>query len=80
MTRREVLHELSKLSASERLLLVQELWDSIASDPVGDCWALTPEQERALDDRLAAYHRRRTSGQPTGSPWSEVKARIRRGA
>ena len=80
MTRREVLHELTQLSAEERLLLVQELWDSIAADPAGSSWPLTPEQERVLDERLEAHRQRRALGQSTGSSWNDVKTRIRRGA
>jgi putative addiction module component (TIGR02574 family) len=80
MTRREVLHELTRLSAEERLLLVQELWDSIAADPAGDSWPLTPEQVRVLDERLEAHHQRRALGQTTGSSWNDVKTRVRRGA
>jgi putative addiction module component (TIGR02574 family) len=63
--------QLLKLSAAERLELVEELWDSIADDD--GVLALTDEQREDLDRRLAE-----ADGDPTGgSPWEEVRERIR---
>lgn len=64
--------QLFKLSAAERLELVEELWDSIADDD--EALALTDEQREDLDRRLAE-----ADADPTGgSPWEEVRERIRR--
>lgn len=60
-----------KLSAAERLELVEELWDSIADDD--EALALTAEQREDLERRLAE-----ADADPTGgSPWQEVRERIR---
>jgi putative addiction module component (TIGR02574 family) len=66
------LSELRKLSTSERLLLAQDLWDSIIDeDP--DSVQLTEAQRQELDRRLAAY---RQSPQE-GRSWQQVKERLR---
>jgi putative addiction module component (TIGR02574 family) len=63
--------ELFKLSAAERLELVEELWDSIADDD--EALALIDEQREDLDRRLAE-----ADADPTGgSPWEEVRERVR---
>jgi len=45
--------KLSKLPVDERIKLVEELWDSIASDQ--KALPLTAEQKAELDTRLDAY-------------------------
>ena len=60
-----------KLSKSERILLVEQIWDSIASEQ--DAPELTPAQRKELERRLDRFKR---TG-PLGSPWSEVKKRLR---
>jgi putative addiction module component (TIGR02574 family) len=63
--------EILKLSVPERILLVEDIWDSIAEVP--EEVALSQAQERELDVRLDAYHRNPAEG----SPWAEVRDRIR---
>ena len=62
------------LSVSERIQLVEDIWDSIAEVP--DSLDLTKEQKRELDRRLDSYHQDPTAG----SPWEDVLRRIRKGA
>lgn len=63
--------ELLKLSAAERLELVEELWDSLSDDD--QALALTEAQREDLERRLAE-----ADADPTGgSPPEEVLARIR---
>lgn len=63
--------ELFRLSAVERLELIEELWESIADDDVA--LELTPEQCEDLQRRVAE-----ADADPTGgSPWQEVRERIR---
>jgi putative addiction module component (TIGR02574 family) len=62
---------INKLSVTERLRLVQEIWDSIATDAEGD--ALTPEQCALVDERLAAHER----NPDTAIPWEQVQAEAR---
>jgi putative addiction module component (TIGR02574 family) len=60
------------LSIPERILLVEDIWGSIAEIP--EVVPLTAAQKQELDSRLDAYHR----DPQVGSPWSEVRERIRR--
>ena len=69
----ELREELRKLSVAERLELVQELWDSIAADCDREPYPLTDEQRHDLERRLAEADEDPTGG----SPWQEVRARIR---
>lgn len=64
---------LSKLPISERIKLVEELWDSIAFDQ--KVLPLTAEQKSYLDSRLDAYE---TDGN-RGRIASEAILEIRRG-
>ena len=64
------LAEILKLNISERILLVEDIWDSIAAVP--ESVKLTAAQRQELDRRLAAYHKNKTAG----FIWTEVKNRI----
>ncbi len=63
--------EISKLSLTERIQLLENVWDSIADEP--DAWELTQEQKDELDRRVAAYEE---NPQNTFT-WEEVKAGLR---
>lgn len=61
---------IQKLSTSERIILAQELWESVheaANDIV-----VTPEQQAVLEQRLSALA---SDGKP-GDSWENVKRRI----
>jgi putative addiction module component (TIGR02574 family) len=64
-------NEISKLSVSERIQLVEDIWDSIAAEP--ESIAITEVQRQELDRRLDNYN---NNPQP-GSTWDEVKKRVR---
>lgn len=66
----EKIPELRTLSASDKLTLVTELWEDLASRP--EDIPITPEQIAEVDRRLEEY--RQNPG--LGSSWEEVKARI----
>ncbi|MBI1983171.1 MAG: addiction module protein [Acidobacteria bacterium] len=66
------LAEIVKLEISERIQLVEDIWDSVAAVP--DSVELSDAQREELDRRLAAYRQNPDSG----SPWSEVRKRISR--
>jgi putative addiction module component (TIGR02574 family) len=66
--------DILNLSVTERILLVEDIWDSIAEIP--EEVYLTAAQEQELDLRLDAYHR----DPHAGSPWSEVRERIQKRA
>jgi len=59
------------LSVSERIQLVQDIWDSIAQVP--ESVPLTEEEKAEIDRRLDAYH----SNPNAGSPWLLVQERIK---
>jgi putative addiction module component (TIGR02574 family) len=63
--------DILELSVAERIQMVEDIWDSIAAVP--EAVALTEEQKKELDRRLEAYH----LNPDAGSPWIEVRERIR---
>ena len=69
MSKKEIL----RLSISERIRLVEDIWDSIREVP--ESVELTEEEKEELDKRLDAYH----NNPHAGSPWSMVKERIQHG-
>ena len=62
--------EVLKLTLSERLKLVEDIWDSIVECPYAI--TLTDAQKLELEKRLEEYHR----DPKAGSPWSLVRNRI----
>ena len=64
--------DIMQLDVSERIELVQDIWDSVAAVP--EAVPLTDAQRQELERRLAEYRRNPESG----SPWDEVKGRITR--
>jgi putative addiction module component (TIGR02574 family) len=67
-------NDILKLSVSERIRLVEDIWDSIREVP--EAVELTEEEKEELDRRLEAYH----NNPHAGSPWKTVKERIQHGA
>jgi putative addiction module component (TIGR02574 family) len=65
---------IDRLSIAERILLVEEIWDSIADKP--EEVPLTDAQREELERRLAAYE----ANPRAGSTWEEVKARLQGGS
>ncbi len=62
---------IDQFSVAERILLVEEIWDSIADD--GQEVELTDVQRKDLERRIANYE----ANPKSGSSWEEVKARLR---
>ena len=63
--------DISQLSPAERILLVEELWDSLAAE--ANCEPISPEQLSELNRRLDALE----SGEiPPGEPWEVVRKRL----
>ena len=62
---------IDQFSVAERILLVEEIWDSIADD--GQEVELTDVQRQDLERRIANYE----ANPKSGSSWEEVKARLR---
>jgi len=64
--------EILTLPVSERLQLIEDIWESIASQPADV--PVTPEQRKELDKRLANFERDPSPGEK----WDDVKSRITR--
>jgi len=64
----DLLAEALKLSPSDRLQLIEALWDTLADEDI----PVTPEERALLDARLADLEQ----NPDAQSPWSEVKARL----
>jgi len=62
--------DILNLSVSERIQLVEDIWDSIAQVP--ESIELSEAQRVELDKRLDAYRRDPSQG----SPWDVVRNRI----
>ena len=61
---------IDQLSVAQRILLVEEIWDSIADE--AEQVPLTEAQKQDLQRRLTAYE----ANPKAGSTWEEVKARL----
>ena len=59
--------EAKTLSVAERILLVEEIWDSIAED--NGCFELSEAQKRELDRRLESFRLNPSQGRT----WEEIK-------
>ena len=64
----DLTEQAKKLSISDRILLVEEIWDTIAEE--NQAFELTDAQKRELDRRLELA--RANPGQ--GRTWDEIKA------
>ena len=64
--------DISGLSATERLLLAQQLLDSVLNDVA----PLTPEQDTEIERRIRDID----TGKSSCKPWDEVYARLSRHA
>ena len=67
--------DIERLSAAERLDLLERLWDSLSAEPSNV--PLTDAQRRELDRRLDALDSARARGEPLGVPWDEVLRQLR---
>lgn len=66
--------KLSKLPIDERIKLVEELWDSIASDQ--KALPLTDEQKAELDRRLDAYDADGNRGRLATESITEIRRKL----
>jgi putative addiction module component (TIGR02574 family) len=64
-------YDILSLSVAERIQLVEDIWDSVAESP--ESIVLTDCEKEELDHRLDAYHK----NPEEGSPWAQVRERIR---
>ena len=67
----QILKDILNLSVSERILMVEAIWDSIPENETE--LGLSDETRQILDDRLENHMINSTEG----STWDEVKSRIK---
>lgn len=65
---------LKDLPIAEKVRLVEDLWDSIASNQ--ESLPLTPEQRIELDRRLAAYDADGDIGRPAREAIKDIRSRL----
>lgn len=65
------LAKITQLSTTERIQLVEDIWDTIAASPEGV--GLSEAHTQELDRRLAAYQQ----NPHTGTSWQEVQQKVR---
>ena len=63
--------DISQLTATERLQLIDKLWDSLAADP--DSVPVPPEHLQELNRRLNALE---SGKMEPGEPWDVVSKRL----
>jgi putative addiction module component (TIGR02574 family) len=61
---------LDRLSTAERIILAEELWDSIVTSP--EAFPISESHKEDLQRRLDT----RRDNPKAGTPWAEIKARL----
>jgi len=64
--------DILNLSVTERIFMVEAIWDSIISDPKSENLEISEATKKELDKRMESHLKNPSSG----SSWEEVKARI----
>jgi putative addiction module component (TIGR02574 family) len=67
----DLMEQIQKLSVSEKILLIENIWDSITLS--GNELSVNNKQKIELDKRLADYNK----SPEDGSTWEEVKNRLK---
>ncbi len=62
---------IDQLSVAQRILLVEEIWDSVVAE--AEDLPLTEAQKQDLERRLGEYN----DNPDAGSSWEDVRARLR---
>lgn len=67
----EIVEQVKKLTLSEQIQLVEDIWDSIAEESP-EVFEMSPGEREELHRRYAAHQ-----ADPASSiPWTEVRARL----
>ncbi|MBY0573216.1 MAG: addiction module protein [Undibacterium sp.] len=64
--------EYMKLSVAERILLVEDIWDSIAEQEADAAVGLSQDQKTELHRRVAAHR----ADPSTAVPWDQVRSKL----
>ena len=71
MAQRAEQFNVKKLSIAERIILAEQIWDSIVDEQ--ESFGVTEAQRDELDRRLEDYH----ASPDEGTSWEDVKTRLR---
>lgn len=66
----QIMQDILKLSLSERIIMVEAIWDSISEKESDN--DLSQETKDLLDDRLISHE----ANPKEGSSWEDIKKRI----
>ena len=66
--------KLKSLPISEKIQLVEDLWDSIALEK--DAIPLTPDQKSELDKRLDSFKIDQNLGRPLSDAMAEIRGKL----
>jgi putative addiction module component (TIGR02574 family) len=69
-----MIKKLKHLPVEERIMLVEDLWDSIAADQ--QALRLTVEQKAELDRRLDAYELDKNQGRLTADAVADIRQKL----
>ncbi len=64
--------DILNLSVTERMFMVEAIWDSIINDPKSENLEVSDAIKKELDNRIKSHLKNPTQG----STWEEAKARI----
>ncbi len=67
--------DLDQFSTDEQLELLERIWDRLSRHPADI--PVTDAQRRELDRRLDDLEKDIRDGSPLGSPWADVRERLR---
>jgi putative addiction module component (TIGR02574 family) len=67
----EIVEQVKKLPLSERIQVVEDIWDSIAEESA-EVFQASPAEREELRRRYAAHQ----ASPSSGIPWQEVRARL----
>ena len=73
----KALEELRKLPVDQRIQLVEDLWDTIADDTVGESIAVSSELATELERRLQEYRSDPESARPVEDVLSRLRGLVR---
>ena len=70
----DILKEVDQLGLAERIILVEDIWDSIADEH--EALGVTEDQRRELDRRLEAFRVSKDPGEPAVETIERIRAAL----
>jgi putative addiction module component (TIGR02574 family) len=70
MAQQSLIPEIKKLSIAERIIIAEQIWDTIVADQ--ESLQVTEAQKDELDRRIDAYH----ASPEEGNSWESIKNKL----